>query len=91
MMEELNKAMKKGGIYKTSYRFLRKDNRYRFFEHEGIVIKNKKKNIFWIIGSIRDITDKVKLQNRTGLAGALVKAKTHREPWAKQNQRVNSL
>ena len=64
MMSVMESAMKKKGRYKLSYRFLRKDKKYVFFEEEGMVIKNKKKNIFMIVGSIRDVTQMMKIINK---------------------------
>ncbi|MDD3803850.1 MAG: ATP-binding protein [bacterium] len=63
MMKTLEKAMKSGGKYKTSYRFLRKDKKWAFFEEEGVAIRNNKKNIFRIVGSIRDVTERNKMAN----------------------------
>lgn len=64
MMDIFEGAMKRGGKYKTSYRFLRKDGRWVSFEEEGEVVKNKKRNVFRIVGLIRDVTERNRIMSR---------------------------
>ena len=63
--EERKKAVKahcdsvKAGIpYHEEYRFQRKDGSYFYAEDSGIVLKNKSKQIYRMLGVIKDITEK---------------------------------
>jgi PAS domain S-box-containing protein len=51
-----------GDVYRTEYRFRKKNGEYVYFEDNGVFLKDKKGDVHRILGVIKDITERKKAE-----------------------------
>ncbi|AKB35657.1 sensory transduction histidine kinase [Methanosarcina siciliae C2J] len=76
-LEKYEKIQACGGIYRTEYRFRKKNADYIYIEDNGVCLKDDKGNLKRIIGTIKDITERKKAEETISSIEAVRKKEIH--------------
>jgi len=76
-LEKYEKIQACGGIYRTEYRFRKKNADYIYIEDNGVCLKDDKGKLKRIIGTIKDITERKKAEETISSIEAVRKKEIH--------------